>query len=77
MHGADGLSLMLSALADPTRRKVLASLSRSEQPVSELAAGHEMSLPGFMKHLQVLEDCGLDGDPGLPAAASLSEQHAG
>src|SRR5438132_10431055 len=50
---------IFAALADPTRRKVLESLSQSEQPISELAAGHEMSLPGFMKHLQVLEDSGL------------------
>ncbi|HEY3075805.1 MAG TPA: metalloregulator ArsR/SmtB family transcription factor [Burkholderiales bacterium] len=50
---------IFAALADRTRRKVMESLRKSAQPVSELAAGHEMSLPGFMKHLQVLEDCGL------------------
>lgn len=52
----DGL---FAALADRTRRQVLADLSAGERPVTELAAGHAMSLPGFMKHLAVLEAAGL------------------
>src|SRR6185503_6326338 len=53
------LDRVFSALADPTRRGVLDSLSGGSLGVSELAAPHGMSLPGFMKHLRVLEDAGL------------------
>ena len=53
------LDHVFSALADPTRRGVLESLSDGGLGVSELAAPHGMSLPGFMKHLRVLEDAGL------------------
>jgi DNA-binding transcriptional ArsR family regulator len=53
------LDRIFSALADPTRRGVLESLSGGELAVSELAAPHGMSLPGFMKHLRVLEKAGL------------------
>ncbi len=56
--GAD-LDVVFAALSDSTRREVLASLSNGSLPVSELAAPHDMSLPGFMKHLRVLEDAGL------------------
>jgi DNA-binding transcriptional ArsR family regulator len=53
------LDRVFSALADPTRRQVLESLGRGSLAVSELAEPHGMSLPGFMKHLRVLEDAGL------------------
>jgi DNA-binding transcriptional ArsR family regulator len=53
------LTAVFGALADPTRRHVLMSLSESPRPVTELARPHAMSLPGFMKHLCVLEDAGL------------------
>ena len=53
------LDRVFSALADPTRRGVLNSLAGGSLGVSELAAPHGMSLPGFMKHLRVLEDAGL------------------
>lgn len=55
----DALTAVFAALADPTRRGILESLSGGELAVSELAAPHDMSLPGFMKHLRVLEDAGL------------------
>ncbi|MGH8631355.1 MAG: metalloregulator ArsR/SmtB family transcription factor [Burkholderiales bacterium] len=55
------LDAVFAALSDSTRRKVLASLSEGSVPVSELAQPHGMSLPGFMKHLRVLEDAGLIG----------------
>lgn len=57
----DHLSLTFSALADPTRRKLLAHLSRGEASVNELASPllHEMSLPAVTKHLQVLVKAGL------------------
>jgi DNA-binding transcriptional ArsR family regulator len=53
------LDAVFAALADSTRRGILETLSRGEVAVSELAAPHDMSLPGFMKHLRVLEDAGL------------------
>lgn len=53
------LDAVFAALADSTRRGILESLSGGELAVSELAAPHDMSLPGFMKHLRVLEDAGL------------------
>jgi DNA-binding transcriptional ArsR family regulator len=53
------LDRVFAALADPTRRGVLEHLSGGSLAVSELAAPHGMSLPGFMKHLRVLEQAGL------------------
>ena len=55
----DQLSLTLSALADPTRRAILARLSRGETSVTELAEPFDMSLPAVSKHLKVLERAGL------------------
>jgi DNA-binding transcriptional ArsR family regulator len=59
MHGADGLSLMLSALADPTRRAILARLAEGEATVNEIAEPFEISLPAVSRHLKVLEAAGL------------------
>lgn len=53
------LDQVLSALANPTRREVMESLRRGPRSVSELAAPHDMALPSFMQHLQLLEDAGL------------------
>lgn len=47
------------ALSDTTRRQVLRQLEQGGATVTELAAPHGMSLPGFMKHLRVLEEAGL------------------
>jgi DNA-binding transcriptional ArsR family regulator len=57
----DPLSQTFAALADPTRRTILARLSRGEASVSELAKPllKDMSLPAVTKHLKVLEACGL------------------
>lgn len=55
----DTLTLTFSALADPTRRAILARLSAGEATVTELAAPFDMSLPGISKHLKVLERAGL------------------
>ncbi|MGC2768361.1 MAG: metalloregulator ArsR/SmtB family transcription factor [Candidatus Acidiferrum sp.] len=52
---ADSLSSTLSALADPTRRAILARLSRGAVSVTELAEPFDMSLPAVSKHLKVLE----------------------
>ena len=55
----DRLSTTFAALADPTRRAILARLAAGERSVSELAAPFEMSLPAVSKHLKVLESAGL------------------
>jgi len=55
----DPLSLTLSALADPTRRAILARLSLGETSVKALAEPFAMSLPAVSKHLKVLERAGL------------------
>ena len=56
---ADPLSITFAALADPTRRAILARLAEGEATVNELAAPHAMSLPSVSRHLQVLERAGL------------------
>ena len=55
----DTLSLTFAALADPTRRAILAKLADGEASVTELAEPFEMSLPAISKHLKVLERAGL------------------
>ena len=55
----DPLSATFSALADPTRRAILARLANGEATVTELAQPFRMSLPGVSKHLEVLETAGL------------------
>ncbi len=55
----DPLSTTFAALADPTRRAILARLSRGEASVKDLAAPFEMSQPAISKHLRVLERAGL------------------
>jgi DNA-binding transcriptional ArsR family regulator len=55
----DRLSTTFSALADPTRRSILARLSKGEASVQELAEPFDMSLPAISKHLKVLERSGL------------------
>jgi DNA-binding transcriptional ArsR family regulator len=55
----DHLSTIFAALADPTRRAILARLSSGEASVTELAEPFDMSLPAVSKHLKVLERAGL------------------
>ena len=55
----DYLSLTFSALADPTRRAILARLVEGEASVNALAKPFRISLPGISKHLKVLEKAGL------------------
>jgi DNA-binding transcriptional ArsR family regulator len=82
------LDAVFSALADPTRRRILARLARGTATVGELAEPFAMSLPAVSKHLGVLERagllrrevdgrihrCSLDGKP-LDAAAAFIEHH--
>lgn len=57
-HSTD-LDALFQALADPTRRAILARLARGPATVTELAAPFDMALPSFMAHLKRLEDGGL------------------
>lgn len=59
MQAPDRLSATFQALADPTRRAILARLALGETSVSELATPFKMSLPAVSKHLKVLEHAGL------------------
>ena len=56
---ADQLSVTFAALADPTRRAILARLAQGEASVTELAKPFDLSLPGVSKHLKVLQRAGL------------------
>jgi DNA-binding transcriptional ArsR family regulator len=53
------LDATFTALADPTRRAIVARLATGDATVNELAAPFDMTLPGVSKHLKVLERCGL------------------
>ncbi len=59
MQPPDHLSATFAALADPTRRAILARLASGEASVKDLSAPFEMSQPAISKHLQVLERAGL------------------
>ena len=56
---ADALSRVFSALADPTRRDIVARLAEADATVNELASPYAVSLQAVSKHLRVLEDAGL------------------
>jgi DNA-binding transcriptional ArsR family regulator len=59
MNSQDQLSTTFAALADPTRRAILARLAAGESSVTDLAEPFDMSLPAITKHLKVLERAGL------------------
>jgi DNA-binding transcriptional ArsR family regulator len=59
MTATDSLSATLSALADPTRRAILARLANGDATVNEIAKPFEISLPAVSRHLKVLEAAGL------------------
>jgi DNA-binding transcriptional ArsR family regulator len=59
MPAADPLSTTFAALADPTRRAILARLAQGDATVGELAKPFAMTLPGVSKHLKVLQHAGL------------------
>src|ERR1700744_1781252 len=83
----DQLSATFSALADPTRRAILARLALGETSVTELARPFEMSMPAVSRHLKVLEragliargreaqwrPCGLEAGPPKEAASWIEE----
>ena len=68
---ADTLSRVFSALADPTRRNIVARLAEGDATVGQLAEPYQMTLQAVYKHLRVLEDAGLVS-PAARAAASAS-----
>src|SRR5438067_11308480 len=79
----DRLSLTFGALADPTRRAILARLARGGASVTEIAEPFDMSLPAVSKHLKVLERAGLvtrgrvpQWRPAAPEAAPAKEVDA-
>src|SRR4029453_15346060 len=59
MQATDRLSLTFAALADPTRRAILARLAKGEASVKDLSEPFDMSQPAISKHLRVLERAGL------------------
>ena len=59
MAGTDQLSVVFSALADPTRRAILAELAKRDATVTELTAPLPMSMPAVSRHLKVLEQAAL------------------
>ena len=61
---ADPLSRVFSALADPTRRDIVARLAVGDATVNELAAPYDVSVQAVSKHLKVLEESGLVSRPG-------------
>ena len=63
---ADALSRVFAALADPTRRDMVARLSADDATVSQLAEPYRMTLQAVYKHLRVLEDAGLVSRPHGP-----------
>src|SRR5262245_2467185 len=58
-YSPKALTLTFSALADPTRRRILEHLALGDRCVTDIAKPHNMSLPAISKHLRVLEDAGL------------------
>ncbi len=58
-YSSSALNRTFAALADPTRRRILAHLARGDRCVTRLARPHAMSLPAVSKHLRVLEKAGL------------------
>ena len=61
---ADALSRVFSALADPTRRDIVARLADGDATVNELAAPYQVTVQAVSKHVKVLEDAGLVSRPG-------------
>ncbi|MEV4348481.1 metalloregulator ArsR/SmtB family transcription factor [Actinoplanes sp. NPDC049596] len=68
---ADGLSRVFAALADPTRRDMVARLATGDATVNQLAEPYQMSLQAVYKHLKVLEEAGLVSRPPGPQPRSV------
>ena len=68
---ADTLTRVFSALADPTRRDIVARLAEGDATVGQLAQPYRMSLQAVYKHLRILEDAGLVSRPHGPQPRSV------
>jgi DNA-binding transcriptional ArsR family regulator len=68
---ADSLSQTFAALADPTRRDIVARLSVADATVNQLAEPYPMSLQAVYKHLRVLEEAGVVSRPAGPQPRSV------
>jgi DNA-binding transcriptional ArsR family regulator len=68
---ADALSRIFSALADPTRRDMVARLADGDATVNQLAEPYQMTLQAVYKHLRVLEDAGVVSRPRGPQPRSV------
>ncbi len=73
----NNLDAAFSALADPTRRAILARLAKGEATVNELAEPFEMTQPAISQHLKVLEDAGLIVSPSRGYEAPSSARKSG
>ena len=71
---ADPLSRVFSALADPTRRDIVARLAVGDATVNELAEPYDVTVQAVSKHLKVLEDAGLVSRTGRPSAARCTSK---
>src|SRR5438309_6617627 len=74
---ADTLSRVFSALADPTRRSIVARLADGDATVNQLAEPYRMTLQAVYKHLRVLEDAGLVSRPPGPQPRAVRLEAAG
>ena len=68
---ADALSQVFAALADPTRRDMVARLSAGDATVGQLAGSYEMTLQAVYKHLRILEEAGVVSRPPGPQPRSV------
>jgi len=73
---AASLDTTFGALADPTRRAILATLMQGQASITELARPHRMSLPAVMKHLRVLQQAGLVSQKKTGRTRHCRLQHA-
>lgn len=74
MDAESRLSRVFAALADPTRRDLVARLTERDATVGELAAPYDVSLQAVSKHLKVLEDAGLVSRPGRRSPVHLEAE---
>jgi predicted ArsR family transcriptional regulator len=70
----DQLDATFTALADPTRRAIVARLARGDATVNELAAPFDLTLPGISKHLKVLSAAGSSRGPGTPSSGPATSR---
>ena len=74
MVADDRLSRVFGALADPTRRDIVASLAVGDATVGQLAEPYDVSVQAVSKHLKVLEDAGLVTRRGTPSAGRATSR---